>query len=142
MIYRRLVGALTFYGANGFDGTEKRSRASVTNFPVMIAFNETARAQQPLAAGQRGDPTSRHFFDRARLPTEGRFQEVAHYRECVLAGRRGNIRPALKGPPIQNGVTQTKKALSQIEGPFLDRGRIAALLASDYLGVTVTIILV
>ncbi|MDA8911374.1 penicillin acylase family protein [Pseudomonadales bacterium] len=85
--------ALASYGAKRFAGTEKRYGASGNRFVAMVEFGETPRAKSLLAGEQSGDPRSPHCFDQARLYTQGRFKDVAYYREGVLARAQSIYQP-------------------------------------------------
>ncbi|MDC3330697.1 penicillin acylase family protein [Pseudomonadales bacterium] len=86
-------GALASFGVKRFAGREKRYGASGNRFVAMVEFGETPRAKSLLAGGQSGDPRSPHCFDQARLSTEGRFKDVAYYREGVLAHAQSIYQP-------------------------------------------------
>ena len=82
-----------FFGVKRFAGTEKRYGASGNRFVAVVEFGETPRAKSLLAGGQSGDPRSPQCFDQARLYTEGRFKDVAYYREGVLARAQSIYQP-------------------------------------------------
>ena len=59
----------------------------------VASIAEVARAKSLLSGEQSGDPRSPHCFDQARLYTQGRFKDVAYYREGVLARAQSIYQP-------------------------------------------------
>jgi len=76
-------GALASFGSKRFEGTQKLYGSSGNSFVAAVEFGPKLRAKSLLAGGQSGDPASPHFFDQALAYQQGKFKDVAFYREDV-----------------------------------------------------------
>lgn len=76
-------GALASFGASARENTKKLYGSSGNSFVAAVEFGEKVRAKSLLAGGQNSDPESPHFDDQAQMYADGKFKEVAYYREDV-----------------------------------------------------------
>ncbi|MBD3629665.1 penicillin acylase family protein [Cyclobacterium sp.] len=76
-------GALASFGASAKENTKKIYGSSGNSFVAAVEFGEKVRAKSLLAGGQNADPKSPHFDDQAQMYADGKFKEVAFYREDV-----------------------------------------------------------
>jgi acyl-homoserine lactone acylase PvdQ len=86
-------GALAAFGASGKQETKRIYGNRGNSFVAVVEFGPRVRALSLLAGGQSGDPESPHFADQAQRYAEGRFKEVAYYREDVERRAQRRYRP-------------------------------------------------
>jgi acyl-homoserine lactone acylase PvdQ len=78
-----LWGALASYGARRGENTKRQYGTSGNSFVAVVEFGDKVKAKSMLAGGQSGDPNSPHFDDQAQRYADGKFKEVAYYRDDV-----------------------------------------------------------
>ena len=59
----------------------------------MVEFGEKVIAKSLLAGGQSGDPSSAHFYDQAKRYAQGKFKDVAFYKDDVLKRAEERYKP-------------------------------------------------
>ena len=77
-------GALAAFGARSVNGSKKLYGYRGNSFVAVVEFGEKVQAKSLLAGGQSGDPDSAHFYDQAQRYAQGKFKNVAYYKEDVL----------------------------------------------------------
>ena len=77
-------GALAAFGARSVNGSKKLYGYRGNSFVAVVEFGDKVTAKSLLAGGQSGDPASPHFYDQAQRYAQGKFKEVAYYKEDVL----------------------------------------------------------
>jgi acyl-homoserine lactone acylase PvdQ len=77
-------GALAAFGAQSVNGSKKLYGYRGNSFVAVVEFGDKVKAKSLLAGGQSGDPTSQHFYDQAQRYAQGKFKDVAYYKEDVL----------------------------------------------------------
>jgi acyl-homoserine-lactone acylase len=77
-------GALAAFGARSVNGSKKLYGYRGNSFVAVVEFGDKVKAKSLLAGGQSGDPTSQHFYDQAQRYAQGKFKDVAFYKEDVL----------------------------------------------------------
>ncbi|WP_299084677.1 acylase [uncultured Paraglaciecola sp.] len=77
-------GALAAFGARSVNGSKKLYGYRGNSFVAVVEFGDKVKAKSLLAGGQSGDPTSPHFYDQAKRYAQGKFKDVAYYKEDVL----------------------------------------------------------
>ena len=77
-------GALAAFGARSVNGSKKLYGYRGNSFVAVVEFGDKVKAKSLLVGGQSGDPTSAHFYDQAQRYAQGKFKEVAYYKEDVL----------------------------------------------------------
>ncbi len=76
-------GALASFGTRFGKDTKRQYGTSGNSFVAVVEFGDTVKAKSMLAGGQNSDPNSPHFDDQARPYADGKFKEVAYYKEDV-----------------------------------------------------------
>ncbi|SDB50381.1 Acyl-homoserine lactone (AHL) acylase PvdQ [Flavobacteriaceae bacterium MAR_2010_188] len=76
-------GALASFGTQFGKGTKRQYGTSGNSFVAVVEFGDKVKAKSMLAGGQSSDPTSPHFDDQAQRYADGKFKDVAFYREDV-----------------------------------------------------------
>jgi acyl-homoserine-lactone acylase len=76
-------GALASFGTRFGVGTKRQYGTSGNSFVAVVEFGDKVRAKSLLAGGQSSDPNSPHFEDQAQPYADGKFKEVAFYKEDV-----------------------------------------------------------
>ena len=77
-------GALAAFGARSVNGSKKLYGYRGNSFVAVVEFGDRVKAKSLLAGGQSGDPASPHFYDQAQRYAQGKFKDVAFYKEDVL----------------------------------------------------------
>ena len=77
-------GALAAFGARSVNGSKKLYGYRGNSFVAVVEFGDKVKAKSLLAGGQSGDPASPHFYDQAQRYAQGKFKDVAFYKEDVL----------------------------------------------------------
>lgn len=78
-------GALAAFGAKTYPGTKRLYGYRGNSFVAVVEFGEKVKAKSILAGGQSSDPNSPHFYDQTQDYVDGKFKDVAFYREDVEA---------------------------------------------------------
>ncbi|MCE7053525.1 acylase [Algoriphagus sp. AGSA1] len=78
-------GALAAFGAKAYPGTKRLYGYRGNSFVAAVEFGEKVKAKSILAGGQSSDPDSPHFYDQVQDYVDGKFKDVAFYREDVEA---------------------------------------------------------
>ncbi|PZX50591.1 penicillin acylase family protein [Algoriphagus chordae] len=78
-------GALAAFGAKTYPGTKRLYGYRGNSFVAVVEFGEKVKAKSVLAGGQNADSNSPHFYDQAQRYVDGKFKDVAFYREDVEA---------------------------------------------------------
>ena len=78
-------GALAAFGAKTFSGTKRLYGYRGNSFVAAVEFGDKVKAKSILAGGQSADPNSPHFYDQTQDYVDGKFKDVAFYREDVEA---------------------------------------------------------
>ncbi|WPR73598.1 acylase [Algoriphagus sp. NG3] len=78
-------GALAAFGAKTYPGTKRLYGYRGNSFVAAVEFGEKVKAKSILAGGQSSYPDSPHFYDQVQDYVDGKFKEVAFYREDVEA---------------------------------------------------------
>ena len=78
-------GALAAFGAKTYPGTKRLYGYRGNSFVAAVEFGEKVKARSILAGGQSSDPNSPHFYDQTQDYVDGKFKDVAFYREDVEA---------------------------------------------------------
>ncbi|MEO6445084.1 MAG: penicillin acylase family protein [Gemmatimonadaceae bacterium] len=86
-------GSLASFGARIYPGTKKMYGTSGNSFVAVVEFGPRVRAKSILAGGESGDPASPHFYDQAKMYSEGAFKDVRFYREDVEAHAKRTYHP-------------------------------------------------
>jgi len=86
-------GALASYGTRRGADTKRQYGTSGNSFVAVVEFGEKVKAKSMLAGGQSSDPSSPHFDDQAQRYADGKFKEVAFYREDVEKRAKTTYRP-------------------------------------------------
>jgi acyl-homoserine lactone acylase PvdQ len=86
-------GALAAFGAKRQGGSKKLYGYRGNSFVAVVEFAEKVRAKSLLAGGQSGDPRSPHFYDQAQSYAQGKFKDVAFYKEDVQKRAIETYRP-------------------------------------------------
>ena len=89
-------GALAAYGERYNNGTKKIYGTRGNSFVAVVEFGDKVKAKTSLAGGQSGDPDSPHFDDQIEDYVNGRFKEVAYYKEDVLKRAKKTYHPGEK----------------------------------------------
>ncbi|PTM12061.1 MAG: acylase [Bacteroidetes bacterium] len=76
-------GALASFGTRFGENTKRQYGTSGNSFVAVVEFGDKVKAKSMLAGGQSGDPKSPHFDDQAQRYADGKFKDVAFYREDV-----------------------------------------------------------
>lgn len=77
-------GALASFGTRHGKNTKRQYGVSGNSFVAVVEFGEKLKAKSMLAGGQSGNPKSPHFDDQAQRYVDGKFKDIAYYREEVL----------------------------------------------------------
>lgn len=77
-------GALAAFGARSVNGSKKLYGYRGNSFVAGVEFGDKVIAKSLLAGGQSGDPDSAHFYDQAQPYAQGKFKDVAYYKQDVL----------------------------------------------------------
>ena len=86
-------GALASYGTRFGKDTKRQYGTSGNSFVAVVEFGNKLQAKTMLAGGQSGDPDSPHFSDQAQRYADGKFKDVAYYKEDVLKRAQKTYRP-------------------------------------------------
>lgn len=86
-------GALASFGARTYPGTKRMYGTSGNSFVAVVEFGDKVKAKSLLAGGQSGDPNSPHFDDQVEMYVDGKFKDVAYYREDVEARAEETYQP-------------------------------------------------
>lgn len=76
-------GALASFGTRFGKDTKRQYGVAGNSFVAVVEFGDRVKAKSMLAGGQSGNPNSPHFDDQAQRYADGKFKEVAYYREDV-----------------------------------------------------------
>ncbi len=76
-------GALASYGTRFGENTKRQYGTSGNSFVAVVEFGNKVKAKSMLAGGQSSDPNSPHFDDQTQRYADGKFKDVAYYREDV-----------------------------------------------------------
>lgn len=86
-------GSLAAFGARTYPGTVKRYGSVGNSFVAVVEFGPKVKAKSIVTGGQSSDPSSPHFFDQAKMYTEGKFKDVLFYPEEYQQGANRTYRP-------------------------------------------------
>jgi acyl-homoserine lactone acylase PvdQ len=92
-------GALASFGARFGKNTKRQYGVSGNSFVAVVEFGDKVKAKSMLAGGESGDPNSPHFDDQAQRYADGKFKDVAYYREDVEKRAEATYHP---GKEIKN----------------------------------------
>ncbi len=76
-------GALASFGTRFGKDTKRQYGTSGNSFVAVVEFGDKVKAKSMLAGGQGSNPNSPHFDDQAQRYADGKFKDVAYYREDV-----------------------------------------------------------
>ncbi|MGB3464812.1 MAG: penicillin acylase family protein, partial [Cyclobacteriaceae bacterium] len=63
------------------------------SFVAVVEFGDKLKAKSILAGGQSGDPESPHFYDQAKMYSNGQFKDVLFYKDDVESNAQSTYRP-------------------------------------------------
>ncbi|MFT6810838.1 MAG: acyl-homoserine-lactone acylase, partial [Saprospiraceae bacterium] len=86
-------GALAAYGMRSKQETKRIYGTRGNSFVAVVEFGDKVKAKSMLAGGQSGDPDSPHFYDQAQRYADGKFKDVAYYKEDVLENAKERYLP-------------------------------------------------
>lgn len=86
-------GSLAAFGARTYPSTVKRYGSVGNSFVAVVEFGPKVKAKSIVTGGQSSDPSSPHFFDQAKMYTEGKFKDVLFYPEEYQQGANRTYRP-------------------------------------------------
>ena len=89
-------GALASYGTRFGKDTKRQYGVSGNSFVAVVEFGDKVKAKSMLAGGQSSDPTSPHFDDQSQRYVDGKFKDVAYYREDVEKRAEKTYHPGKK----------------------------------------------
>jgi acyl-homoserine-lactone acylase len=89
-------GALASFGTKFGDNTKRQYGTSGNSFVAVVEFGEKVKAKSMLAGGQSGHPDSPHFADQSQRYADGKFKDVAFYREDVEKRAESTYHPGDK----------------------------------------------
>jgi acyl-homoserine-lactone acylase len=89
-------GALASFGTRFGEDTKRQYGTSGNSFIAVVEFGDQVRAKSLLAGGQSCNANSPHFDDQAQLYADGKFKEVAFYKEDVEKRARKTYHPGEK----------------------------------------------
>ena len=78
-----LWGSLPAFKSNNLKNTKKRYGSNGNSFVCAVEFGPKIKAKSLLAAGNSGDPKSKHFYDQAEMYRKGQFKNILFYKEDV-----------------------------------------------------------
>ena len=90
-------GALAAYGDRSRHTTKKLYGTRGNSFVAVVEFGDSLKAKTILAGGQSNDPNSPHFDDQAQMYADGKFKDVAFYRDDVDRRGKRTYRPGERG---------------------------------------------
>ncbi|MGI9531879.1 penicillin acylase family protein [Lutimonas sp.] len=86
-------GALASFGTRHGENTKRVYGVGGNSFVAVVEFGDKVTARSLLAGGQSGNPKSKHFDDQVEAYAEGKFKNVAYYREDVIKRAVSTYRP-------------------------------------------------
>ena len=86
-------GALASYGTRFGADTKRQYGTSGNSFVAVVEFGDKVTAKTMLAGGQSGDPDSPHFGDQSQRYADGKFKDVAYYKEDVQKRAKKTYQP-------------------------------------------------
>ncbi len=86
-------GALASFGTRHGENTKRQYGVAGNSFVAVVEFGEKVKAKSILAGGQNGDPNSPHFDDQSERYVDGKFKDVAYYREDVMKNAESIYHP-------------------------------------------------
>ena len=86
-------GSLAAFGARTYPGTKKRYGSVGNSFVAVVEFGPKVKAKSIVTGGQSSNPNSPHFFDQAKMYTEGKFKDVLFYPEDYQKGANRTYQP-------------------------------------------------
>jgi acyl-homoserine lactone acylase PvdQ len=86
-------GALASFGTRHGENTKRQYGVAGNSFVAVVEFGEKVKAKSILAGGQNGDPNSPHFDDQSQRYVDGKFKDVAYYREDVMKSSESIYHP-------------------------------------------------
>jgi acyl-homoserine lactone acylase PvdQ len=89
-------GALASFGTRFGKNTKRQYGVSGNSFVAVVEFGDKVKAKSMLAGGQSSDPNSPHFDDQAQRYADGKFKDVAYYREDVEKRAEKTYHPGKK----------------------------------------------
>ena len=89
-------GALASFGTRFGKDTKRQYGTSGNSFVAVVEFGDKVKAKSMLAGGQSSDPNSPHFDDQAQRYADGKFKDVAFYREDVEKRAEKTYHPGQK----------------------------------------------
>ena len=86
-------GALASYGTRFGKDTKRQYGTSGNSFVAVVEFGDKVTAKTMLAGGQSSDISSPHFSDQSQRYADGKFKDVAYYKEDVLKRAKKTYHP-------------------------------------------------
>ena len=86
-------GSLPAFKSNYQKDTKKRYGTNGNSFVCAVEFGPKIKAKSLLAAGNSGDPKSKHFYDQAEMYRKGEFKDVLFYKEEVQKNAEKTYHP-------------------------------------------------